>query len=130
MNYLNAQKRYWRKEALEDIEVSKELLVLGRYLPCLFYANLSLEKALKYQVILETKKLPPYSHDLRKLYLLSRSKVPISLEFLKEVAEYNVEARYPEERHRLSIGIDKRVIGDKILAIEKLVLLLCNKRPQ
>lgn len=130
MNYLNAQKRYWREDALENIEVSKELLELGRYLPCLFYANLSLEKALKYQVILETKKLPPYSHDLRKLYSLSQSTVPISLEFLKEVAEYNVEARYPDEKYRISRSIDKKRIGDKILAIEKLVFLLCNKRPQ
>lgn len=128
MNYLNAQKRYWREDALENIEVSKELLKLGRYLPCLFYANLSLEKALKYLVILETRKLPPYTHDLRKLYSLSQSKILISKEFLKEVGEYNIEARYPDEKYRLLRSIDKITIGDKILQIEKLVFQLCNKR--
>lgn len=130
MNYLNAQKKYWRKGALEDIEVSKELLALKRYLHYLFYATLSLEKALKYQIILETKKLPPFSHDLVKLYSISMTKVQISTDFLHKTNKYNIEARYPEEKYRLSTGIDKKTIGDKILQIEKLVFQLCNKRQQ
>jgi len=130
MNYLNAQKRYWREGALEDIEVSKELLALKRYLHCLFYANLSLERALKYQVILETRRLPPYSHDLLKLYSLSKSKIPVSIEFLSEINKFNIGARYPEERTKVAKSIDKKTLGDKILQIEKLVFQLCNKKQQ
>lgn len=65
-----------------------------------------------------------------KLYYLSRTKVQIPTDFLEQTNKFNIEARYPEEKYKISRSIDKKTIGDKIFEIEKFVFLLCNKRPQ
>jgi len=70
------------------------------YQHALFFANQSVEKALKALVVRETKKIPPRTHNLVRLAELAN--IPLDEEFtrvLGRIREYNLEARYPDVDH-------------------------------
>lgn len=50
---------YWKKSAAEDIITAEGLFRIGRYLPCLFYCHLFVEKILKAMVVKDTGKPLP-----------------------------------------------------------------------
>ncbi len=130
MSILTNQKLYWLNVAKEDFITCRSLYKAKRYLHCLFFADLTIEMALKALIIHDKKRLPPYIHSLEKLYLLSNRDLNISIKFLKYITEYNINARYPKEREVLNKGIDKQSLSDTILIVEKVLKLICNKIQQ
>ncbi|MBU0561850.1 MAG: HEPN domain-containing protein [Bacteroidetes bacterium] len=69
---------------------------------CLFAGHLALEKILKSIYTEEYKESPPRTHDLVKLaQKLSINFSSAKLDFLDEVNDFNIEARYPD--YKLSI---------------------------
>ncbi|MFN2269039.1 MAG: HEPN domain-containing protein [Desulfonatronovibrio sp.] len=65
----------------------------------LFFAHLTLEKLLKAYFVSVKKKNSPLSHRL--VYLAEKSEIELSLdqiELLEIATDFNLEARYPDEK--------------------------------
>ena len=54
----------WLKQSDYDLKTAKAMLDAGRFIYCVFMCHLALEKILKAFVAIETKQLPPKTHDL------------------------------------------------------------------
>lgn len=69
---------------------------------CLFFCQLALEKALKAKFIKTQDEAPLYTHNLKLLAKKAGLKpTQTQLNQLKEITEFNLEARYPEEKQQL-----------------------------
>ncbi len=91
--------KYWLKTAAHDLDVADALFTVRKYDWCLFIAHLVLEKCLKAFYVRDNGKMPPPIHKLD--ILASHTKLKLSEEqvhFLKEVNEFNIEARYPDKK--------------------------------
>lgn len=58
------QVEYWVKSANEDVLTADSLFSTKRFLPCLFYCHLFIEKIVKALVVKKTGKPAPYGHKL------------------------------------------------------------------
>lgn len=88
---------YWLKSAEEDIKTAETLYEGKRYLPCLFFSHLFLEKTLKALFIFKKNEAPPYSHDLLKLSQETGLELKEErAQNLREISRFNVEARYDD----------------------------------
>lgn len=88
---------YWRKGAEEDIETAWILVDKNKRKEALFWAHLSLEKAIKAHVVRDTGDTAPKLHNL--LSLVEKSKLVCTekmLDFFSEMNKYNLRGRYPE----------------------------------
>ncbi len=93
---------HWKAGA-EDARVTMNALFeKERYHHALFFGHLMLEKILKALVVQETGEHAPPIHDLN--VLADKSGLSLSEEnvtFLKDVTDFNLEARYPEEIEKM-----------------------------
>ena len=90
---------YWLTSAENDWVVANHLLEKKDYPYALFFGHLTLEKILKAFVIRITNESPPLTHRLG--FLAEKAGLPASseqLELLEIVTDFNLEARYPDER--------------------------------
>jgi len=62
---------YWIKSAAEDLITAESLFKSRRYLPCLFYCHLFVEKIIKALIVKKTRNNPPYGHKLVRLAKLT-----------------------------------------------------------
>jgi HEPN domain-containing protein len=91
------QIKYWADTGKDDLATALYLFEGKRYIHCLFFCHLSIEKIIKAHVTKHTKEIPEKSHNLNKLLL----KTNISLdntqkELLGLLMIYQLEGRYPE----------------------------------
>lgn len=96
----NLQIDYWLNNSKRKIKTMKALYASKRYDDCLFFGHLILEYALKALVVQNTKEIPPKIHNLPRLAEIAN----LSLDtedtvLLVEANEFNMEARYPEQKH-------------------------------
>jgi len=91
-----------------------------------------IEKSLKALVISQTKKFPPYTHDLRKLVSLSKVSIFSEKEkiLLEIIGKYNIEARYPDIKQKLHNKATKEYTDIKYEQIISLYQKICNKVQQ
>jgi HEPN domain-containing protein len=90
---------YWLKSAENDWVVVNHLFEKGDYPYALFFGHLTLEKILKATIIKKTDDAPPLTHRL--VFLAEKAGIPASAEqtgLLEIVTDFNLEARYPDER--------------------------------
>lgn len=95
----NKTIEYWIEGAMYDLETGKSLLQAKRYPYALFLGHLAIEKALKALVVKETGEHAPYTHSL--IMLIKKTNIEINEEIINKLAEYtefNIEARYPDEK--------------------------------
>jgi HEPN domain-containing protein len=88
---------YWREGAQEDWAVAQSLVKGGHARHGLFFAHLTLEKALKALVVTATRDLPPRIHNLLRLAEIAG--LSISTEqrsLLAELNSHHIEGRYPD----------------------------------
>lgn len=88
---------YWRNGSREDAAAAAALLDSGHIRHALFFAHLSLEKAIKAAVCQRTRELPPRIHSLT--VLAERSGLPLeedTLDWLSEIDRFNLAGRYPD----------------------------------
>lgn len=91
--------KYWLKVAAHDLDVAEALFVAHKYDWCLFLAHLVLEKTLKAFYVRDNNKMPPPIHKLDVLVTYTKLKLSEdNIKFLKEVNEFNLEARYPDKK--------------------------------
>lgn len=90
---------YWVKSSKEKLKTMKSLYKDSRYVDCLFFGHLVLEKILKALVVQETRNNAPYTHSL--LHLAKIAKIELTkeeLEFLEEVDRFHINSRYPDPK--------------------------------
>jgi len=95
----NDKIKYWLKTADQDWRVANHLFEKGDYSYALFFGHLTIEKILKAIFINKKDKTPPFSHNL--VYLSEKAGLKLndeSLELLEEVSDFNLEARYPDDK--------------------------------
>ena len=91
--------RYWLKSAEDDWQVSRHLFKNRDYSYSLFFGHLTLEKMLKAIYVDRFNDNPPYTHRL--IYLAEKACLRLSKEkirLLEVVTDFNLEARYPDEK--------------------------------
>lgn len=90
---------FWIVSAEKDWKVAGHLLEKQDYPYALFFAPLTLEKLLKAHYVSAKNKNPPLTHRL--IYLAEKAYIDLSLEqieLLEIVTDFNLEARYPDEK--------------------------------
>ena len=91
------QIAFWYEGAIEDWAVARDLVDRGRVRHGLFFAHLSLEKALKALVCRATQDLAPRLHNLVRLAELAQIPIkPDQIEVLAVMNAFNIEGRYPD----------------------------------
>lgn len=88
---------YWVKSANEDLTTAESLFKAKRYLHCLFFCHLFIEKILKAIYIAKTHTAPPWTHNLLKLSRESNLELEENIkEDLREITRFNIRARYDD----------------------------------
>ncbi len=91
--------QYWLQSAEDDWKVSNHLFEKGDYSYSLFFGHLAIEKILKTIYINRLNQNPPYTHRL--VYLAEKLSLDLQeeqLELLETITDFNIEARYPDEK--------------------------------
>jgi len=101
------------------METCKSLLDAGRFPHALFFAHLVIEKTLKALVVKETGEHAPRSHSLVLLAKSTGIEIPEEiLDQLAEYTEFNIEARYPDEKRDFYRKCTKQFALQKFAEIE------------
>ena len=111
---------YWLTSAENDWVVANHLLEKKDYPYALFFGHLTLEKILKAFFIRITNESPPLTHRLG--FLAEKAGLPASseqLELLEIVTDFNLEARYPDERFSFSQKCTAEFTKDFMSKIEE-----------
>ncbi len=87
------------KTAEHDFATMQALEKTKRYSDALFFGHIVLEKLLKAHVTKNTHEHAPYIHDLVRLAKMTELQLPaIAISLLNEVNDFNIRARYPEDK--------------------------------
>ena len=90
---------YWVSTAENDWRVAGHLFEKGEYPYALFFGHLTPEKLLKAVFIKKFDESPPFTHRL--VFLAEKAELLVTteqLELLEIVTDFNLEARYPDEK--------------------------------
>ncbi|MFH1890298.1 MAG: HEPN domain-containing protein [Candidatus Kuenenbacteria bacterium] len=125
---IKEQSKYWLKNAEEKWKTAHSLLKSNRYADCLFFCHLTLECLLKGLVVIDTKKIPLFTHDL----LLLADKTTIILtndlkEKLQIITTFNLTNRYPDKKFEFYKKIDKEYSEEWFKNTNKLRLWILKK---
>lgn len=129
----NFQKtiEYWKKSSSKDFKVANTLFERKFYSQALFFCHLSLEKILKALFMKKIQKIPPFTHDLRKLAKLTGLDLAKERqEVLDEISIFNIAGRYAEEKLKFYKKYNNKKIAAKYLEITKGLLLWLKKEFQ
>lgn len=94
--------KHWIDSSKEDLETAEALFKSEKFVYCLFFCHLAVEKLIKAIVIKKTDGTPPISHNLAQIFRLTG--LPISETLKKDLDEmttFNIEARYDIYKLRL-----------------------------
>jgi len=94
----NLKIDYWLKSSENDWLVAQHLVERGDYSYALFFGHLTVEKLLK-ALCAASDQVPPFTHRL--VYLAEKAGIDISedqIELLEIITDFNLEARYPDEK--------------------------------
>lgn len=123
--------QYWQKTAEHDYETMQVLFNNKRYSDALFFGHIILEKVLKGHVVKQTKKQAPYIHDLTRLAEIAQLNLSEKvMDFLDNVNDFNIRARYPEEKLAFYKKCTFAYTKDYFNKINKLYKELCQKLKQ
>ncbi len=90
---------YWLTSAEKDWQVVGHLFEKKDYPYALFFGHLVLEKLLKALFVSRHDEVPPFTHRL--IFLAEKAGLAPDqdqLEILETVTDFNLEARYPDEK--------------------------------
>lgn len=113
--------RYWLTSADQDWKVARHLFEKRDYPYALFFGHLTIEKMLKALVVAHTGKQPPLTHRLMLLAEkagLAFSEVQADL--LEAVTDFNLEARYPDEKFTFRKRCTRKFTESYLKKIEEL----------
>lgn len=93
----------------------------GHYSYALFFGHLTIEKLLKAIFVKREDKTPPFSHNL--VYLSEKTGLELNeekLELFEEITDFNLEARYPDDKFSFYRKSTKEFAFNKLARIEEL----------
>lgn len=96
--------QYWLESSEDDWKVTNHLFEKEDYSYSLFFGHLTIEKILKAIYVNKRGEIPPYTHRL--VYLAEKVSLSLSesqLELLETITDFNMEARYPDEKFSFKI---------------------------
>jgi HEPN domain-containing protein len=98
--------RQWAERAQYDLDTADAMFKAERYLYVLFCCQQAVEKALKAVIVKKTGELPPRIHQLVRLVELARvAAEERQVDFLRELSNYYIPSRYPEEAAELGADV-------------------------
>lgn len=122
---------YWRKTAAHDYGTMLVLYEHARYSDSLFFGHIVIEKILKGLVVQATKQPAPYIHDLSRLAKLAQLDCTAQeLDLLDAVNDFNIRARYPEQKLTFYKRATKSFTNRYFSDIKVLYSRLCQKLPR
>lgn len=93
---------YWTRSAAEDVLTAESLFESKRFLPCLFYCHLFVEKILKALIVGDTGEPAPYGHKLLRLAELAGIEWDKTQGILlADLTRFNIRARYEEYKQNI-----------------------------
>ncbi len=116
---------YWVTSAEQDWMVAGHLFEKQDFSYALFLAHLALEKMLKAVFASRYEETPPLTHRLP--FLAERSGLKLSpeqLELLEAVTDFNLEARYPDEKFSFRQKCTREFTHGYLAKIEEMSLWL------
>lgn len=111
--------KYWLDSAEDDWKVAKHLFEKGDYSYSLFFGHLTIEKSLKAVYVERLTNNPPFTHRL--VYLAEKASLELSeekLRLLETVTDFNMEARYPDEKFSFKRKCTKKFTRKYLTEIE------------
>lgn len=108
---------YWTDIADYDLETAEAMYQTGRWLYVAFMCHQVIEKTLKAYWCGTQPDDPPYTHSHKRLasgcglYDLMTAE---QKSFIETVTNYNIEARYPEDKEALAQALTKQVCRELI----------------
>jgi len=120
--------KYWEEIAKHDHKTMLSLYKSKEYSNTLFFGHIVLEKIIKGLVVKKINEQPPRIHDLVRLAKMAD--LHLSNEdiiFLNEVNEFNIRARYPENKLEFYKKCTPIYTKKNLLKIENLYKNLCQK---
>ncbi|MDO9230807.1 MAG: HEPN domain-containing protein [Syntrophales bacterium] len=91
--------QYWIAAAENDWRVSGHLYEKKDYPYALFFGHLTIEKLLKALYVCRSDDTPPHTHQLAFLAEKAGLELgPEKFELLETITDFNLEARYPDEK--------------------------------
>ena len=111
--------KYWLDSAEDDWKVAKHLFEKGDYSYSLFFGHLTIEKSLKAVYVERLTDNPPFTHRL--VYLAEKASLELSeekLRLLETVTDFNMEARYPDEKFSFKRKCTKKFTQKYLTEIE------------
>ena len=104
--------KYWLDIADYDINTAEAMYQTGRWLYVAFMCHQTIEKTLKAYWCGTQESDPPYTHSHKRLADGSGLYENMSDEqkdFLNVIIDYNIQARYPEDKDELSRMLTPKV---------------------
>lgn len=122
---------YWAGTALYDYQTMLSLFKSKRYANTLFFSHIVLEKILKAHVVKDIKKAAPYTHDLVRLYKLSKLSLDEEkINLLYQINDFNIRSRYPDFKHNFYKKCTKNYTQGYYELVKKLYQELCRELKQ
>ena len=119
---------YWKEIAEHDYQTMEYLFKGKKYSDSLFFGHIVLEKILKALVVKETGEQAPYTHDLVKLVKLANiGSSEEEIIFLNDVNEFNIRARYPEQKFEFYKKSTPKYTKENLNKIIDMYKNLCQK---
>jgi HEPN domain-containing protein len=121
---------YWVISSENDWTVAGHLLEKGDYTYSLFFGHLSLEKILKAFFVSVKDEVPPLTHRL--VHIAEKAGLDLTdaqIELLEIVTDFNLEARYPDEKFSFQKKCTKAFAKTYLKNIEELKKWLLQKKP-
>lgn len=96
----------WVGQAHYDLDTARAMFDSGRYLYVLFCCQQAVEKMLKAVIVKRTNEFPPRIHALVRLAeAAALDPAEDRIQFLRELSNYYIQTRYPEEIEGLTAKI-------------------------
>lgn len=116
---------YWITSAENDWMVAGHLFEKQDFSYALFLGHLTLEKLLKAVFVSRHDNVPPFTHRLP--YLAEKAGLALSadqLELLEAVTDFNLEARYPDEKFTFHHKCSQDFTASYLAQIEEMMTWL------
>lgn len=121
---------FWMKSSEEDLITAEGLYKIGRFLPCLFYCHLFIEKAIKGLTVKDTGDAAPYDHKLSRLVKKIKSVkfTKKQLDLLDDLTAFNIKARYEDYKFEIYKKATKTYTKTYLDRAKELYLWLKGKK--
>jgi HEPN domain-containing protein len=121
---------FWVTSADQDWAVAGHLFEKQDFSYALFFGHLTLEKMLKAVVISRVDTTPPFTHRLP--FLAERAGLDLNfeqLDLLEAVTDFNLEARYPDEKFTFRDKCTREFTASYLKQIEEMRTWLSRQLP-